>query len=89
MPRNLELADHYKEPDPIVSDKIKDAIAQAVEDSAEFVSAQIETKDGVFPYWVIHSLKEHDVIDRKTRIFTPRMENILAGSRNYTSISKS
>lgn len=64
IPRNAELADHHKEPDPIVSDKIKDAIAQMVEKSAEFVPAQIQTKVGAFPYWVIHSLKSHDVLDR-------------------------
>lgn len=69
VPRNPELADHHKEPAPLVSDKIKNAIATMVKESAEFVPAQIETQDGIFPYWVIHSLKRHDVIDREKSDF--------------------
>jgi hypothetical protein len=65
IPRRPLLADHHKMPGPVVSDKIKDAIEAIVAESSEFVPAQIEMPDGIFPYWLIHSLRTSDVLDRE------------------------
>lgn len=66
VPRNPVLADHHKEPDPVVSTKVKDALEHMVAASVEFVPAQIEAFGQCFAYWVAHSMKTHDVIDRNT-----------------------
>jgi hypothetical protein len=65
VPRRPELADHHKSPRPLVSDAFKEAIEHLVAESAEFVPAQLETPEGIFPYWLLHSLCSNDVLDHE------------------------
>ena len=60
-----KLADHHSyTSSPLVSDRIKNAIAPMNIKNLEFVPAQIEYKENVFPhFWLMHPLTELDVVD--------------------------
>jgi hypothetical protein len=83
VPRRVTMADHHKDPNPIVSDKIKDAIEYLARDSVEFVPAQIETPTAIYPYWILHSLNFNDVLDRENSEF-----RLLLGSEKIQWIKK-
>ena len=60
-----KLADHHSyTSSPLVSDRIKNAIAPLNIKTVEFVPAQIEHKDDIFrAFWVMHPLAKLNVVD--------------------------
>lgn len=62
-PKKPVMADLLYNQYPIISDKIKDALEPFLGRSAECFPAQVETKKRAYPYWLVHSLQDHDVLD--------------------------
>lgn len=64
VPRSPIFADYHACTFPVVSDRLKQALEPFMSTTLEFVPAVITYKDEHRPYWLLHALTDHDVIDR-------------------------
>jgi hypothetical protein len=69
-PRKPVFVDYHSASFPIISDKIKQAIEPMVWGSIEFVPARLDDGKLSRPFWIMHSLCSHDVLDTERSEFT-------------------
>jgi hypothetical protein len=63
VPENPVMADYLSEPQPVVSEKFKNSIEPILAQTVEFVPAQVEDNVTTYPYWLLHTLRSHDILD--------------------------